>query len=159
MSVRVLTQLLGPRYWLAAAGCSVLVALAIGIPTDVIPNPWFTRMTPVRTSDLVLLPLASISSGALLATYLGRGRTAKLPKAGLGASGLGYLAIGCPVCNKIVVGLMGFSGALNVFGPLQPWIGGLAVLLALVGLRLRTRALTQACVIPPPEPLPAQASV
>lgn len=148
MSPRTVTLLLGRRYWLYAAACSVLVALAIGIPTDVIPNPWFTRMTPVRTSDLVLLPLTSITSGALLATYFGRSRNDGLPKAGLGASGLGYLAVGCPVCNKAVVWLLGFSGALNTFGPLQPMIGGLAVLLAVVGIRLRFRALVRPCPLP-----------
>ena len=144
----MLTLLLGRRYWLYAAACTIVVALAIGIPTDVIPNPWFTRMTPVRTSDLVLLPLTSLTSGALLATYLGRSRTTALPKAGLGAGGLGYLAIGCPICNKAVVWLLGFSGALNTFGPLQPLIGGLAVALAIVGMRLRLRALVRPCPLP-----------
>ena len=148
MSPRTLTLLLGRRYWLIAAICSALVALAIGVPTDVIPNPWFTRMTPVRVSDVILLPLTSLISGALLATYFGAGRTSNLPKAGLGAGGLGYLAIGCPICNKAVVALFGLSGALNTFGPLQPFIGGLAVLLAMIGLRLRLRALVRGCPVP-----------
>ena len=146
--MRSTVALLGPNYLLKAAGCSGLVALVIGIPTDVLPNPWFGRMTPVRTSDVVLLPLMALASGALLATYLGSGRTAKLPKAGLGASGLGYLAIGCPVCNKAIVLLLGTSGALTTFEPLQPFLGALSIGLALVGLHLRIRALRRGCPLP-----------
>ncbi len=37
-------------------------------------------------------------------------------------------AIGCPVCNKLVVLALGFSGALAYFEPIQP-------ALALAGLK------------------------
>jgi len=43
---------------------------------------------------------------------------------------LGLLAVGCPVCNKLVVVLLGVSGALALFAPIQPFLalGGLALL-------------------------------
>jgi len=35
------------RRWVAAAFGAVVFALAAGVPTDVVPTPLFTRMTPV----------------------------------------------------------------------------------------------------------------
>ncbi|HEY5433847.1 MAG TPA: hypothetical protein VIK13_01315, partial [Candidatus Limnocylindrales bacterium] len=54
-----------------------------------------------------------------------------------------FLAIGCPVCNKIALVLLGAGGAMTIFAPLQPVIGA-ASLVLLAGtlawrFRLRTR--------------------
>ena len=99
-----------PRYFLAAAAASVLTAAAVGIPTDLLPNPWFQRMTPVRTLDVVLWPLVSISVGALLGTYaLPRSRGTDGLAGGAGGGLLGAFAVGCPVCNKLVVTVLGVS--------------------------------------------------
>jgi hypothetical protein len=60
---------------------------------------------------------------------------------------LSALAIGCPVCNKLVVMLLGVSGALTVWAPLQPVLGVVSV--ALLGWALRTRPVTEpACRVP-----------
>lgn len=147
MTPSALVRALGWRYLLATTLISGLVALVVGIPTDVLPNPWFTRMTPVRTSDLILWPLTSVSSGALLATFAAS-TPSGVPTLGLGTSALGWFAVGCPVCNKLVVALLGFSGALTVFGPLQPFLGGAAVLAACAGLVLRLRGITRGCRLP-----------
>ncbi|MBA2763207.1 MAG: hypothetical protein H0U42_00775 [Thermoleophilaceae bacterium] len=130
------------RYLLAFAGATVLAALATGIPTDVLPNPWFTRMTPVRTLDVVLWPLLSLAIGALVATYAipACPRSASGLRAGTGSGLLGVFAIGCPVCNKLVVLALGFSGALTYFAPIQPVIGIASLLLTLLVLRTRVRA-------------------
>ena len=45
------------------------------------------------------------------------------PMASIGA----FLAIGCPVCNKIALVLLGTSGAMTVFAPLQPVIGAVSL--------------------------------
>ena len=134
-------RLLGPRYFLTAAAATIVVALMIGIPTDVLPNPWFIRMTPVRTLDLVLWPITSLLTGALLATYvLPATCVRRAPgSAGIASGTLGWLAIGCPICNKLVVGAIGITGALNVFAPLQPLLGLLGVSIAAIGLALRVR--------------------
>ncbi len=136
-----LVRRVGARYLLTAAAASLLVALLIGIPTDVLPNPWFTRMTPVRTLDLVLWPVTSILTGALLATYLLPAACVRRTPgtAGIASGTLGWLAIGCPICNKLVVGAIGITGALNVFAPLQPVLGLLGVMIAATGLTLRLR--------------------
>ncbi len=98
-------------------------------------------MTPVRPLDLVLWPTTSILTGALLATYLlpAACRRRTPGPAGLASGALGWLAIGCPICNKLVVGAIGVTGALNVFAPLQPALGLLGLVVAGVGLTLRLR--------------------
>jgi hypothetical protein len=54
----------------------------------------------------------------------------------VGATTTAVFAVGCPICNKIVVGLLGVSGALGVWAPLQPALAvvSLAVLAAAVVL-------------------------
>ena len=52
---------------------------------------------------------------------------------------MSFFAVGCPICNKLVVGLIGVSGALSFFAPVQPYlaVGGLALLVLSLVLRLR----------------------
>ena len=64
-------------------------------------------------------------------------------EAGLTLGGLvAFLAIGCPICNKIVLVLLGTTGALQFFAPIQPLLGAASVVLlaATLGWRLRARA-------------------
>lgn len=138
---------LGHRFWAVALAGSVLTLLVLGIPTAVVPNPWFIRMTPTESFNVAVWLASALLAGPLIATYVvrstgldvdaGEGRT-RTSLAGIGA----YLAIGCPICNKIVVAALGVSGALNVFAPLQPIIGAASVLLlgATLAWRLRLRA-------------------
>ncbi len=56
-----------------------------------------------------------------------------------------FLAIGCPICNKVVVAALGVSGALNVFAPLQPLIGGASVALLAGTLLWRLRSRSRGC--------------
>jgi hypothetical protein len=136
---------------LALVPATVVAAVALGLPTDVLPNPWFTRMTPVRPLDLVLWPLTSVALGALLATYAVRGgrKAPSRVKAGLGSAALGVFALGCPVCNRLVVLALGVSGALVYFEPLQPLLGTVALVVAVVALRARLRALRATCPVAP----------
>ena len=62
-----------------------------------------------------------------------------------------FLAVGCPVCNQIVVALVGTSGALGWWAPVQPIVGLVAVGLLLYTLRLRLRTYRLvACPLPRP---------
>jgi hypothetical protein len=105
----------------AAALGAVGTALLIGIPTDVVANPWFSREIGVRAADVVVLVALSVLTGALAATYAVAGSSgASAPRAGIGSGIVGWFAVGCPVCNKLVVGLIGASGATGTFAPAQP---------------------------------------
>jgi hypothetical protein len=131
-----------PLAWLrraeAATAGAIASALLMGVPTDVVPNPWFTRMTPVRPLDVVLLGATSIVLGLLAATYV-RGTHAGGGGRAVAGGGLTGIAIACPICNKAVVALVGTSGAVSWFGPIQPLLGAAGFGLALWALYLRLR--------------------
>ena len=125
----------------AAAGTAAI----IGLPTDVIPNPVFSRQTPVHPYDVAVLLALALLTGALVATYALAGDTASGTKrTGIGSGVLGFFAIGCPACNKLIVLLLGASGATSTFAPLQPALGAVAVALAAGALTVRIRALRRA---------------
>jgi hypothetical protein len=131
-------------FWKATAltiGLGTLALLVAGIPTDVVPNPWFTRMTPVRPQDYLFLGLTALLAAALGATYA-RPAACPLQQGKLTAGGfLSVLAIGCPICNHAVVLLFGVGGALTYFAPLQPVLGLASLATLGVALSLRLRAL------------------
>jgi len=137
----------GGWHWGRAAIIAAGSALTVGVPTDVIDTDLFTRMTPVRWWEYPVLVL----------TVLLTGMWAAIPQAGddgrgsagvMGSTLAAAFAVGCPVCNKLVVGLLGLSGALGVWAPLQPALAGLSVIAlgAAVVVRWRRRTCTaQAC--------------
>ncbi len=142
---------MNPRY--ASAATSSIstwsTALVIGIPTDVLPNPWFGREICVRALDVIVLVALSAVTGALLATYAVAGAPAPGPRVRIGSGIIGWFAIGCPVCNKLVVTLLGVSGATSTFAPVQPVLGVAAVALATTALVIRVRAIRRGeCPLP-----------
>jgi hypothetical protein len=148
VSARAATRPVTP----AAAGALAAIGTAaiIGVPTDVIPNPLFGRQTPVHPYDVAILVALAVLTGALVATYVvARDPAAGTKRAGIGSGLLGWFAVSCPACNKLVVALLGASGATSTFAPLQPALGGVAVALAAGALAVRIRALRRAaCPVP-----------
>jgi hypothetical protein len=131
---------------LAAIGTAIL----IGIPSDVIPNPWFGREIAVDGFDVFVLVALSLLTGALAATYAGTsGLTGSAERAGVGSGIVGFFAVSCPVCNKLVVALIGTSGASGWFASIQPVMGVAAIALAGAALAVRVRAIRRgACGVP-----------
>lgn len=130
------------RYLVAVvAGLSWLVLS--GVPTDIIDTPLFVRMTPVEWWNYPFWLASAILVGLLAATYVagpdGERSKGSQGKA-LGGGLLSVFAIGCPICNKLVVLALGISGALTYFAPIQPILGFLSVGLLLYALRVRLSA-------------------
>jgi hypothetical protein len=128
------------RRWLAVAGAAIGVALLVGIPTGVISTPWYTRMTPVLWWNYPIWAATAALSGVALATYVRTGNRSDSPRVGILSGGiLSTFAVGCPICNKLVVLAIGTSGALNIWAPVQPVLGAgaLAVLAYAVIRRLQ----------------------
>jgi hypothetical protein len=116
-------------------------ALVIGIPTDVIPNSLFGRMTPVRPQDYVMLAITALLAGILAATYaFPRANACSIEQGKTTAGGfLSFLAVGCPTCNKVVVLLLGTGGATRFFEPVQPLLAALSFGLLGLAIWLRLR--------------------
>lgn len=127
------------RYAVAvAAGVAWLVAA--GVPTDLIDTPLFVRMTPPEWWNYPLWVAGAVLVGLLAATYVappGRGVASGSQGKLFGGGVLSVFAVGCPVCNKLVVLALGMSGATAYFAPVQPLLGLLSV--GLLGYALRVR--------------------
>lgn len=132
---------LGPSYWWRALALAVAFGLAIAIPTRLVPNDLFSRMTPTRPQDYAFWIIASALLGLTLALRSPRARTGGPVAGGIGT----FLAVGCPICNKVVVGLLGVSGALTYFAPLQPLLGAAALVLLAAAFRRRAAAVAPVC--------------
>ena len=122
---------------------AALVSTAVqAIPTAVIPNPFFVRMTPVRPQDYAFLGVSSLLIGVIFSTFGLRKGTVSCQNRVFGGGLLSTLAIGCPICNHVVVALIGISGALIYWAPLQPAVGVTAVVVLLLTLHKRLQAIT-----------------
>ena len=141
-------QLFGLRSWLITGAGTVVSLALIGIPAAIIDNPFFVRQTPVRAQDYVVWVATALLTGLIAGSYT---LPAKVSQGGKTASGgiLSFLAVGCPICNKLVVLLLGVSGALTYFAPLQLYIGIASLALLAWALHLRVQAIYGSCCAVP----------
>lgn len=142
------------RRWFAACIGAVITALVIGLPTDVIPNPVFGRPVPVTAWSYPVLAITAVLGGLLFATYVREPGAAAVvdeldapARRGTIGGVLSYFAVGCPVCNKVVVLALGTVGAREWFEPVQPYLAVASIVLLLVALRTRLRNAV-ACPLP-----------
>jgi hypothetical protein len=131
---------------MAAAAGAALTALAIGLPTDVIPNPVFGRPVPVTWWSYPTLLITAVLGGLLAATYV-RDRDSARPdeldaptRRGSVAGVLSFFAVGCPVCNKLVIVALGTTGARQWFEPVQPVLAVASIVLLAWAVRARLRS-------------------
>lgn len=164
-----------PRQILVATASTIGVGIVLGIATVLIPNDLFTRDIPPVWWNYPVWIVTSAMTGMLIATYIrphrraesGRVRAesseAETPtNAGSGATDreerrtgrfaitggmLAWFAVGCPVCNKIALLALGYTGALTWFAPLQPVLAVAALVFSLVAVVWRLRGQV-ACPLP-----------
>ncbi|MFJ4501127.1 hypothetical protein [Streptomyces sp. NPDC088864] len=141
-------RLWGPRSWAAVCASAVATALVVGVPTAVVPTPFFGREIPVQWWNYPALALTALLAGLVLGTYVRPGPS-DASGGRLGSIGgmLSFFAIGCPVCNKIVLLLLGTGGALSYWAPLQPLLA-LASVVLLAEAALRRLNVQAACPAP-----------
>lgn len=139
------------RRWVVAGAVAGLTALATGVPTGIVRTSFYSRMTPVTWWDYPVWAISAMLVGLTAATYVRIvPSVASAPdrrRRTLVATLLSTFAVGCPICNKLVVALIGVSGALSYWAPLQPVLGVLSIVLLLTGLVVRLRGQTS-CPLP-----------
>lgn len=141
---------LPPTTWLRALPLAAIAALVIAIPSDLIDTPVFGRPVEVRAIDYVILAVTAGLIGLVFAIRVPESAAAESQDTRTVWGGfVSFLAVGCPVCNQAVVALVGTSGALSWWAPVQPVVGLIAVGLLLYTLRLRLRTYElEACPVP-----------
>ena len=125
---------------LAALG----TVLLIGIPSDIIPNPIFGREVPVRWWEYPVLGATALLTGA----WFSIGKVHDHPEDKPERSALmsvsvfaAWFAVACPVCNKLILLVLGTSGAMGLWAPAQPYLAviSLVALTASVVWKWRTK--------------------
>ena len=147
------------RRWLVAALAGTATAVLVALPTAVIPNPVFGRTIEVTWWSYPVVIVTGVLGGLLVATYvreaaagpeISRPDEPDRPLTLATAGGLvSFFAVGCPVCNKVVLLALGASGAVTWFAPVQPFLALASIALMVWALRLRLRGATQ-CDTPSP---------
>lgn len=164
-----IAELRDTRLLLVGVAASVAALLFFGLGVGIIPNPVIYRMIDPEPFAIATWIVSAPLVGFIVATYLVAGHgpdgTALLEEQassvrdGTAAGTIGgmatFFAIGCPLCNKIVLIALGSSGAMSIFAPIQPVLGAASIVL-LVGTlfwRLDRRARGAACAVAvPPAP-------
>lgn len=139
----------GGRQWGVALVAALGTALLIGVATVLVPNGMFRRdVAPVPWNYPVWIISAALT-GILIGTYAttpgadataSAGGAASVPstpergKLGWLGTALAWFAVGCPVCNKLALLALGYSGALTYFAPVQPYLAAVAVALLLIAV-------------------------
>lgn len=139
------------RRWLVAILVAGAAALAMGVPTGIVETSFYTRMTPVTWWNYPVWAISAVLAGLIAATYVRvDGVSTAAPdrsRRTVGATLLSTFAVGCPICNKLVVALIGVSGALSYWAPLQPVLGLLSIGILAAGLAVRLRGAVD-CRVP-----------
>lgn len=138
------------RRWLFASAMAVLTIVLVAVVTVLIPNPIFTREIPPTAWAWPVLIVTGILTGLLAATYVARKDVNQQDRAGaLGTTGaiVSFFAVGCPVCNKLVLLAIGYTGALQFFEPLQPYLAGGSIILLALALYFRIQK-ERSCPLP-----------
>jgi hypothetical protein len=128
------------RRWLVALAAAAAFVVVVAVPTDLIDTPVFGREVPPTWWAWPSLLTSSLLGGLLVATYVrapSQPDRASSRRGGWAGGLLTYFAVGCPVCNKLVLLALGSAGAMTWFEPFQPVLQAAAVLLLLWALRSR----------------------
>jgi hypothetical protein len=126
------------RRWLIAGAASVVVALLVGLPTDVIPNPVFGRPVPVTWWSYPVLVVTAVLGGLLAATYVRESGASAETGDDERPARRGGIAVGT-------------VGARQWFEPVQPLLAAASIVLMAIALRTRLRY-ADACPIGPIAP-------
>ena len=124
---------------------SILFLVIFGTLTVLIPNTFFTRMTPIHYYDYIFLILTSLLAGIFVALWrYSKHVGVKSASCTLGGTVGGVFSFGCAICNKLLLFLLGLSGVMTYFMPIQPYLGVVSVSLLGLTVYRQTKLLPEA---------------
>ena len=91
-------------------------------------------MTPIHWYDYVFLVLTATLSGAYIGLWYynknnQKNTNLKCDYAAASGSVGGFFSFSCAICNKLLIWLLGLSGVIAYFIPIQPVLGVISVAL------------------------------
>lgn len=159
----MISMYLALRAWdrrrrLTALAMTAVGVVVVAVPTDLVDTPVFSREVPPTWWSWPALLVSAALAGLLVATYVREPGTPEPEPASAederrsrwwgGAGGLlTFFAVGCPVCNKLVLLALGASGAMTYSEPVQPVLSVLALVVLAWALTRRLRGQV-ACAVP-----------
>jgi hypothetical protein len=134
------------RRWSVVAVATVAYVLVVAVPTDLVDTPVFGREVAPTWWSWPALVVSSVLAALLTASYVsplaggtGDEGTDRAARSAWVGSVLTFFAVGCPVCNKLVLLALGSAGAMAWFEPAQPLLQLAALVLLAWALRVRLR--------------------
>ncbi len=131
------------KYFFAGIIISISLFLVMGIPTALIPNPLikYTRMIPATVLDYFFLVSTSALLGALISLKLYFKSKNKADFKTIAGGSIGFVAFSCPVCNLLLVSVLGFTTIMAFIEPLRPFLGiaSVIILIYLIYKELKCR--------------------
>jgi len=104
------------RQWAVTAAAALGCVVLIGVPTDLIETPLFSRAVPPTWWSYPVLAVSALLAGLLVATYV-NGPTGPGPRNdgrwGSFGGALTFFAVGCPVCSPPRRGPTGPTGRVS----------------------------------------------
>ena len=112
------------KYAIVGLGTGLLFFAVSGVITGLLPNSFFTRMTPITTLDYVFLMSSSVLLGGYIGVHFYKKNALKKCDTVATTGGIGsFLAFACPICNKLFVFLFGATALMTYFEPYRPILG------------------------------------
>lgn len=125
------------------SAAALAIFAAFGIITVLLPNDTFIRMTPVYFYDYVFLVMTALFSGAYLGLWYYTKKTQmKCNYAATGGTVGGFFSFGCAICNKLLILLLGLSGVVAYFMPIQPLLGVISLILLIYAVYMQFKFIT-----------------
>lgn len=120
---------------------AAVILLFFGAITALIPTGFFTRMFPAAMIDYLLLILTSVLVSAFIGlhVYEKSYRTSKESYVAAGGSAAGFFAVSCPLCNMLLVFLLGTGTVFAYVEPARPAIGAIGIVILALLLFIKTR--------------------
>jgi len=132
------------RRWWVVVVAAIAYTLLVAVPTDLVDTPVFGREVPPTWWSWPALVASSVLAALLTASYVSPPAgaasdegTDHAARSGWIGGVLTFFAVGCPVCNKLVLVALGSAGAMTWFEPVQPALQLAAVVLLVLALRVR----------------------
>jgi len=117
------------KYALLAIVLSAALFAVLGTPTALVPNPFlnYVRMIPATLLDYFFLATTSIMLAALISLKLYYRSKKQLGTKEFVGGVAGFIAFSCPICNMLLVALLGSATIMAFIEPLRPILGVVSI--------------------------------